>query len=779
MFKRILKLSLVLSVLAIFAGGCTFPWKQTAPAPLIQEPVVSEATTTAPTVSNTNQLKKFNNYEELSQFLIENNNPETSGSVVSESATASGDSSTPNNSLDYSKTNNQVAGVDEADIIKTDGIYIYALVRNELSIIKATPAAEAATVSKITFQSRPQDIFINGNFLAVFGSDSQIYAQPLYKTFRRQNVYSFFKVFDLSDPANPKQVRDLDFEGSYYDARLVGDYVYFLTNTYGSYLANEPLVPRVLENGQVLSAKCDSTVKCFAPEVYYFDIPYDSYNFTNITAINIKNNAEAINSQVYLLNNSQNLYVSQNNIYITYTQYLNEYDLEQLVKKELLYPKLAAADQDKVNKIETAPLFILNNNEKKYKIAQIVDRYLASLSDAEQTAFGTETDEKLKQKLIEKEKEMEKTVIHKIAINGNKIEYRAMGEVNGQILNQFSLDENGGNLRLATTKNQTWSRLSDQAKDSYSNIYVLDANLKPLGSLENLATTEKIYAARFIGDRAYLVTFKQTDPLFVISLKDPAKPAVLGAIKIPGFSNYLQPIDKDGNKLIGLGRDIEETADGGVKVKGLKLSLFDFTDLSKPKEADSYLLGVDSDSIALSDHEAFLYSAEKNLLSIPAVLRDNGRLAFAGALVFTINNDSFSLKGKIDHSAAGHFSQSDSWDGFNYYDNTVKRSLYINDNLITFSNKFLKINDLATLSEVKSLELTAGGDDYIITPMPSASGSAESSAGDIVSPESPLPETGLIEGAAITSETGSTTPLSDGGAPAVVAVPAATSTLPQ
>ncbi len=747
MSKKIFKLSLSLLALVFLLSACTLPWKKkVAPGSETVVPTEEQGSTAEEVIlTNTSRLKKFNNYEELAKFLAENSNPEvgsTRGLMIDSvmtktfapvaqsmglvnsmaaesSAGASANSNVPNNSLDYSSTNNQVQGVDEADIIKTDGNYIYALVKNELSIIKASPASEASVVSKITFKSRPQDLFIDGQFLAVFGSDSQIYNQPVYQSFRRQNPYTFFKVFDISDPVNPKQVRDLNFEGSYFEARLIGDYVYFITNTYNSYVTNEPVVPRVLDNGQALSLKCEADTKCFAPDVYYFDIPYDSYSFTNITAINIKNNTEAISGQAYLLSSGQNLYVSQKNIYITYTQYLSEYDLEQDVKKELVKPKLSADDQDKIVKIEAAPNFLLNNNEKKIKIAQIIDRYLASLDVASQTSLSTEIDEALKQKLTEKAKEMEKTVIHKIAINGNKIEYRAMGEVSGHILNQFSLDENNDYFRLATTRSQQWSRLSSVSADSYSNIYVLDADLKLVGSLENIATTERIYAARFIGERVYLVTFKQTDPLFVISLANPAKPTVLGAIKIPGFSNYLHPVDPDGKQLIGLGRDTEETPNGGVKVNGLKLSLFDFTDLSKPKELDNYLIGdSSSDSIALQDHKAFLFSAGKNLLSIPAVLRENNRLSFAGALVFKLENNAFSLQGKIDHSAGGRFGQPDYWNGFDYYDNTVKRSLYINDQLFTFSNKFLKVNNLSDLKETKSLELTSGGDDYIITPGP-------------------------------------------------------------
>lgn len=744
MSKRIFKLSLILVVLAILVSGCTLPWKKKASVdnPGSDNPngVISGETDTS--ASSTKRIKKFSSYDELKTFLEENSadsqnygggimmrdtvmtslptmaNGLGATKVMSESSVgldSAGAPATP----DYSSTNNQVVGVDEADIIKTDGNYIYALVRNDLKIIKAIPATEATVVSTITFKSRPQDIFINGTSLAVFGADGQIYAMEMYSSFRRQNPYTFFKVFDLTNPADPKLVRDLDFEGSYTDARLIGDYAYLFTNSSASYIENEPLVPRVLDNGEVLASSCEVSAKCFMPDVYYFDIPYDNYNFTNITAINIKDNSEEIKGQSYLMNYGQNLYVSQNNIYITYTEYLNEYDLEQIVKRELIFSKLSADDQAKISKIEAADNFILSKNEKKMKVAAFIDRYLNSLSSDEQTAIQTGIDDGLKQKLAEQVKNMEKTVIHKIGVNGKNVEYRGMGEVSGQVLNQFSMDENGDYFRIATTRNQIWSRLTDKPEESYSNVYVLDSELKIVGSLENIATTERIYSARFMGDRVYLVTFRRTDPLYAIGLSDPTKPSVLGAIKVPGFSTYLHPADKNGNKIIGFGRDAEAEGETSVKVKGLKVALFDFTDLSQPKELDSYLIGdMTSDSIALNDHKAFLYSESKNLLALPVVLRDNNKISFAGSMVFGITDNRFVLKGKIDHSEGGNFSESDYWRGFSYYDNTVKRSLYINDNLYTFSNKFLKVNSLSDLSPVKSLTLTTGGDDYIITPMP-------------------------------------------------------------
>ncbi|MFA5130967.1 MAG: beta-propeller domain-containing protein [Patescibacteria group bacterium] len=779
MSKKIFKLSLLLVVLAVLVSACTLPWKKAA-LPVNSDMAVADESLNEDVATTTNALKKFASYDELKTFL-ENNSAGNGNSVstkvmsmvpqaagLSSGATrqtaalnsgANESSLSAESTLDYSTTNNQVAGVDEADIIKTDGTYIYALVRNDLKIIKAEPAGEAAVVTTISFESRPQDIFIDGTNLAVFGSDQQIYTLGVYKSFRRQNAYTFFKVFDLSDPANPRLVRDLDFEGNYADARLIGDYAYLFTNSYGNYIDGEPLLPRVLDSGTVLANSCAASPKCFVPDVYYFDIPYDNYSFSNITAINLKDNSETISGESYLLDAGQNLYVSEKNIYITYTQYLNEYDLEQSVKRELVFPALISDDQNKISKIEAVPAYVLNAAEKKYKVAAIIDNYLNGLNADAQTAMQSSIDNGLKQKLAASAQDMEKTIIHKIAISGRTLTYQAMGEVSGQVLNQFSMDENGDYFRIATTRSPIWSRLTATPEKSYSNVYVLNSEMKVVGSLaDNLATDEKIYAARFMGDRAYLVTFKQTDPLYVIGLSDVTKPVVLGAIKVPGYSTYLHPADKNGNKLIGLGRDATTDENGNVKVGGLKLALFDFTDLSQPKELDSYLIGdASSDSIALQDHKAFLYSEAKNIIVIPAVLRTDAKLSFAGSLVFSIVDNSLALKGRIDHSAGGNYSTADFWGGYGYYDNTVKRSLYINDDLFTFSNKFLKINNLTDLNPVKSLTLTAGGDDYIISPAPA-------SQPEIVPETAPL-ETPSVDTGETTTTPALELPVSD--APAV------------
>jgi len=678
------------------------------------------------------KIKKFQNLEELKQFLKNNQAgdkilydgkmrtmemgeamPMMTKNAESESLDGS------NKSDDYSRTNVQIEGVDEADIIKTDGEYIYAVSENDLFIIKANPAENAEILSKIEFESRPQDIYINGDYLAIFGYDNQIHKMEEYSRFKRQNTYTFFKIFNINDRKNPKQIRDLDFEGNYSNSRMIGDYVYFTTNNYHyNYFDKEPILPRILEDGQTISSKCGTSDKCILPEIYYFDIPYDSYNFTNISAINIKNPEQEIKTETYLMSGNQNMYVSQNNIYITYTKYISEYEIEMEVMQEIILPKLNQEDQDKIKKIQNTENYILSKYEKRNKIAQILENYGSSLNDQEQKNLEQEIKNKIKEKYENLADELEKTIIHKITINKGDLEYKTFGQVVGKVLNQFSMDEEGEYFRIATTRSRHWSRFDEEETKSYNNLYILDKDLKQVGALEGLAKDERIYSVRFMQNRAYMVTFKQTDPLFVIDLENPKNPKVLGELKIPGFSNYLHPYNE--NLLIGLGQDTAENEWGGVENKGVKLSLFNVADVKNPQEVDTYILGdKGSNSIAQHDHKAFLFSKDKNLLVIPVAIREAtdsrawGSVSFRGAAVFNVNENGFDLRGKISHSD-GNNDQEDNWGGYNYYNTTVKRSLYIDNILYTFSNDFLKINDLDNLNEIKNLELRMEEDYKIV-----------------------------------------------------------------
>jgi uncharacterized secreted protein with C-terminal beta-propeller domain len=772
--KNLIKIFVSSLIFAITLSGCAlFPQKTTSkPKPTTekkQEVKISEKEKLA----DQKNIKKFANYDELAKFIEENNNSgirnyggfgggmemntlssaspvrmmkSTDSSALGVGAGESQAIDSPASpTSDYSTTNIQVKGVDEADIIKTDGKYIYAVSNNDVFIVEAVPAEQAIILSKISFESRPQDIYINGNNLVVFGYNDQIYTEKYSSILppQRRSSYMFFKTFDLTDKTDPKQIRDLDFEGNFVNSRMIGDYVYFVTTKY-SYDTDEIPVPIIMENGQMISTD-KAIARCNCPDIYYFSMPYQNFNMTSIHAINVSDNTQAINTQAYLLTDNQNMYVSQNNIYITYTKYLDEQELSMKALMKIALPLLDQKDRDKIAKIQATENFILSPAEKIQKYTLIFSKLRQKLSIEENNKLENDLIKEIKQQYEDISKELEKTVVHKIAINKGEIKYQTVGEVTGQVLNQFSMDENNDYFRIATTKNRSWSQLANldceinleipaDFKDcennnkSYSNLYVLDKDLKQVGQIENMATGERIYSVRFMQDRAYMVTFKQTDPLFVIDLKDPANPAVLGELKIPGYSNYLHPYDND--TLIGLGQDTKENEWGGVNNQGIKLSLFDVSNVAEPKEIGTYQVeDPSSSSTAQYDHKAFLFSKEKNLLVIPLTKEKiteakietpkcapNTKCAmpmiypvfqqFQGALVLNVDKTGFKLKGEIEHSDLTQKKP----DEYNYdtYNTAIQRSLYINDILYTFSNRYLKMNNLADLKEVKNLKLKTG-----------------------------------------------------------------------
>ncbi|MBI5224082.1 beta-propeller domain-containing protein [Candidatus Micrarchaeota archaeon] len=308
----------------------------------------------------------------------------------------------------------------------------------------------------------------------------------------------------------------------------------------------------------------------------------------------------------------------------------------------------------------------------------------------------------------------EVTAVNRISLLGNgSIRYSGSTKVEGRILNQFSMDEYDGYFRIATTSGHV-SRGSDN--DAKNNIYVLDEELKQIGALENLARGEQIYSARFMGKKAYLVTFKKVDPLFVIDLSDPQDPRVLGKLKIPGYSDYLHPIDE--NHLIGIGKDTVEAEEGNFAwYQGVKMAVFDVSDVNHPKEMFKEIIGErGSDSPVLSDHRAFLYDREKELLVIPVSVAEvsesqygrtqantYGQEVFQGAYVYDLSlEDGFDLRGEITHREENY----DRYGNYRYeYDRDITRSLFIGNTLYTVSETMIKANSLGSLRELGSVEL--------------------------------------------------------------------------
>jgi inhibitor of cysteine peptidase len=623
-------------------------------------------------------LNKFSSYDELKTFL-ETDHPlpsnywitggERGFETLDAQATVPAAAETANS--DHSETNIQVEGVDEADIVKTDGEYIYVVSGGNITIVKAYPPEEARVLSKISLTGGIAGIFINGDKLAVFETEYGIY--PLYEgeiaydlpssseevnettgddetsivppptngsapddetrtsssSSEPKNgnttaeepprnpvptepiVYepptTSIKVYDISDRGNPVLTRNFSVDGNYFSSRMIGDYVYVVATQWAVFIETDVFLPRVHSDNE--------TEVIAADDIYYYDLSDNSYSFTSIVALNIQNDAQEPTHQTILLGGTSTIYVSQNNIYLTFPNYTWQ------------------------------------------------------------------------------ENETMKTTVQRIKINKQAITFAAQGEVPGYILNQFSMDEYNGYFRIATTTNN-WRTFAEAT--SKNNVYVLNMDLNIVGKLEDLAPGEQIYSARFMGDRCYLVTYRQIDPFFVIDIANPTEPKVLGYLKIPGFSGYLHPYDE--NHIIGIGK--QDT--------NVKLSLFDVTDVTDPTETAKYIVEAEySDSPVLYDHKAFLFDKPKQLLALPVStnllrLRDGNSNYWQGAYIFDISLDGIELRGGITHMEDGFVV-----DGkYYYYDYTVQRTLYIDNVLYTISSMKVKMNNLETLAEINAVDIS-------------------------------------------------------------------------
>jgi len=308
----------------------------------------------------------------------------------------------------------------------------------------------------------------------------------------------------------------------------------------------------------------------------------------------------------------------------------------------------------------------------------------------------------------------QQTIVHRISIDGLAINYQATGPVPGHVLNQFSMDEYNGYLRIATTN--CCSQNGGPVPLAYApvspqetNVYVLDKSLHITGKLEGLSPGEQIYSARFMGDKAYLVTYKRTDPLFVIGLQDPAKPTVLGQLNVTGVSDYLQPYDE--THLIGIGQSGTDVAwENAVRFTGLKISLFNVTDPKQPTETSRYLIGgPGTSSPAINDHKAVLFDKTINLLVIPVEITAQPQNStywysyqpiWQGAYIFNITPDKgIVFRGGITQLQNG---QLPTWQNNNLF---ITRTLYIGNVLYTISNNMVQMTSLTDLSKLGSVGL--------------------------------------------------------------------------
>ena len=543
---------------------------------------------------------------------------------------------------DYSKTNIQVDGVDEADIIKTDGDYIYSISGSSVVITNVIDPNNPVIEKKIYNDSSiPNDLLLYKNYLVVFSYNNKT------GSWGKQNT--LVTVYDVSNPSEAKSVKSFELYEPYYTSRCIDGNLYVFSKGY--LRGNEDNVSRIYKED------------LNEHEIKLKDIKYikdEEKDIQTLIAHLDLNNIKSVNVQSYLIDIS-NAYVSKNNIYLMGNTY---------------------SDNIKISSLFTFKGIIGFINDS-------ID--------------GMDYDSKTK--------------IYKFEINKNKgVVFNSTTTIEGSIINQYSLDEKDNHLRIALET------------DEGTRVAILNEKLKLIGETSKVAEGERMYASRFIGDKAYLVTYRNTDPLFVIDLSSEKNPKVMGELKIPGYSTYLHPYDK--THLIGIGMDTEEVINRDyngnvistwVRTNGMKMALFDVSDITSPREIAKTTIG-DSNTVSaiLSNPKALLFSKEKNLLAIPVNnynedfeveysedLSDsisyynsyNKDYIAEGYFVYNIDlSNGFELKGIINHEK--------NYDYYYYYGNSkLLRGLYIDNDLYTVSESHIKVNNLEDLSEISSLDI--------------------------------------------------------------------------
>ncbi len=500
----------------------------------------------------------------------------------------------------YSQTNVQVAGIDEPDIVKTDGQsiffsqqgygYMYDYMPSPTlkvgsaeavmppgyqsggtRVIDALPAQDA----KVDFTiSKTGQLLLSGNNLLVFDYDK---------------VYGY----DVTDRSNPKQVWSVKYENSnsMVSARLSNGKIYLVTKGNIRQSAPCPMQP-LSANGTMIAIPCTG--------IYHPVSPVPSP--VVFTAFVINPSSGAVENKVsFVGSDSQPLvYMSDGSLYVTYAL------PEQTLKLMIDFLKQRAQDLvpgDVIARLDRLNGYDISDSSKLNEMTLILDQYESGLSDDDRSRMDTELQNRMQDFAKAHKRDLGQTGI--VRINLGNFAVAASGSVPGTPLNQFSLDEYQGYLRVATTVGGNWSSLWRMGRvESANDVYVLDGNLKTAGQIQDLGVTERIYSARFIGDRGYLVTFRQTDPFYVLDLSRPSAPVMAGELKIPGFSSYLHPLAP--NRILGVGMENSK----------VKLSLFDVSDPKNPSEISKYSLDAYWTDVS-NDHHVFLQDERHHIFFIP------------------------------------------------------------------------------------------------------------------------------------------------------------------
>lgn len=553
------------------------------------------------------------------------------------------DDYTSNDTKDYSGTNNQVEGVDEMDNVLTDGDYIYVQNYNEISIVKANED-DVTLVKKILYDDLQGDrsyfyfngMYVDGDRLIVVGNSyyNSCLGEEVYQSEDGETKESSCRYYEYHtvtrvleyEKENFTLINEYELSGNYIGSRKIGDDLYFVTNEY---------IPFYMMNYDDYEFDLDSYLPNYTINDKTITLGYDSIiyvdgtnptTYTSFFGISLDTNE--VSTEIVLGEGGYNLYVSKNNVYLTNTKWNWNNDV---------YLEIEAAVDDEEQDYEP--------EEDPYEIT---------------------------------------TSILKISIDEGKVQYANSGEVKGQALNQFSMDEYNGNVRIVTTTNNWW-RWWNTESEVKNRLFILDEDLNEISMLDGLGKPgESVQSTRFVGDYAYVVTFLNTDPFYVIDVSDPENPEKLSELEIPGFSSYLQPLNE--NFILGIGFG---DMDGGTS--GLKISLYDVTDKSNAVEVSKviypYLDNKYIWSSATYNHKDLMVSLSKGIITLPYTAYDWMSTEWnyqSGVIVLNVDLETGELseRAKVLHSSN------------QYNDAYVYKAKYIDDYLYTISSKYVKVSTI-------------------------------------------------------------------------------------
>ena len=556
--------------------------------------------------------------------------------------------------VDYSGTNIQELGVDEPDIIKTDGERIVVTSGNVLYVIDVT-GEEPRLAGQTTIEAGwASDLFLSGDKVLVMANGDG-YASPLIEPGIAEDVAYYAPPtpitslieIDISDMEKPRVERTLYIDGYKVSARMVADSVRIVVSSMPTGL--EFTYPET--NG--LKAERDA----------------EDYNREVILESTIDNWVP-----YYVLENSSGGVLKEGSL----LDCSNAHHPEEFSGLEML--SVLTVDMGNSMAIDDA-VGVLASGDIVYSSTEAM--YIASAAWRNWDTFAEDDAEDAIKKHT--------TDIHKFDISNPKATtYVASGRVDGFMLSQWSMSEYEGNLRVATTSSPDWWWGAAEDSESFVTVFEEDSGeLVEIGQVGGLGKGERIYSVRFIDDVGYVVTFRQTDPLYTIDLSDPTDPSVVGELKILGYSAYLHPVG-DG-LLMGVGQDATEEG----RTLGTQISLFDVSDPANPTRIQNYTFDNGYSSVEW-DHRAFLHWQQTGLTVIPISAwswdeETETESGFVGAIAVEATEDGIKEVGRITHN------QKDSEGEEFWWGPGIERSLVIGDSLYTYSYDGVLQSDLASL----------------------------------------------------------------------------------